>query len=208
MKKVFAWLLAVALLLSAACAEGIGQTYKGFEASYAENIVFLNANTGRMLLPHSLQRDYDALGKRMYRVNRGALALEMHMDESGERIARLIVTLTAPGSMVFGDTVYNDFATAGYHSYAILMAMDPTESALERYSAVERVNWGVKQNGGVFSTEVGDYQLECRSENGVAVLTFVNSILSPARPVKTEEPVPEINISETEEEEEENSLAG
>ena len=65
MKKLFAFLLAAALLLSGACAEGIGQSYKAFEASYAENVVFINENTGRMLLPHSLERDYDARGKRM-----------------------------------------------------------------------------------------------------------------------------------------------
>ena len=153
MKKGFAFLLAAVLLLASACAEGIGQTYKAFEASYAENVVFINANTGRMLLPHTLQRDYDDHGKRMYRINRGGLAVEMHMDESGERIARLIVSLTAPDNMQYGDTIYSDFATAGYHSYAILMAMDSAQQPADRYSVVERVNQGIKQNGGVFENK-------------------------------------------------------
>lgn len=208
MKKLFAFLLSAALLLTSACAEGIGRTYKAFEASYAENIVFINENTGRMLLPHTLQRDYDDHGKRMYRINRGGLAVEMHMDESGERIARLIVTLTAPENMQYGDTIYSDFATAGYHSYAILMAMDSSEQPVDRYSVVERVNWGVKHTGGLFETDVGDYSLVCRSEGNTATLTLTSAILQPERPEEEEITAPEIDILEPEESEEEDSLAG
>ena len=208
MKKGFAFLLAAVLLLVSACAEGIGQTYKAFEASYAENVVFINANTGRMLLPHTLQRDYDDHGKRMYRINRGGLAVEMHMDESGERIARLIVSLTAPDNMQYGDTIYSDFATAGYHSYAILMAMDSAQQPVDRYSVVERVNQGIKQNGGVFETSVGDYELVCRSEGNTATLTFASSILLPQFPEKEEKTVPEIDILDSGEPEEGDSLAG
>ena len=208
MKKVLTILVMMALLLSSACAEGIGQTYKAFEASYAENIVFINQNTGRMLLPHSLERDYDDMGKRMYRINRGALALEMHMDESGERIARLIVTLTAPANMSYGDLTYTDFATAGYHSYAILMAMDTSEDLLDRYSVVERVNWGVKHTGGLFETEVGDYAVLCKSENGVATITFTCGILTPEKNKETDTTAPEIDITSPDDAEEENSLAG
>lgn len=208
LKHILSILLAAALLISCACAEGIGCTYKAFEASYAENVVFINENTGRMLLPHSLERDYDDLGKRMYRINRGALAVEMHMDESGERIAQLIVTLTAPAQMSYGDLTYTDFATAGYHSYAILMAMDPAENPVDRYSVVERVNWGIKHTGGMFETSVGDYSLLCRSENGVATLTFDCGILSPQLPEEEEETAPEIDITDPETAEEENSLAG
>ena len=208
MKKLFAFLLSAALLLTSACAEGIGRTYKAFEASYAENIVFINENTGRMLLPHTLQRDYDDRGKRMYRINRGGLAVEMHMDESGERIARLIVTLTAPENLQYGDTIYSDFATAGYHSYAIVMAMDASEKPVDRYSVVERVNWGVKHTGGLFETDVGDYSLVCRSEGNTATLTFTSAILQPERPEEEEITAPEIDILESEESEEEDSLAG
>ena len=208
MKKLFAFVLVLGLLLSAACAEGIGQTYKAFEASYAENIVFINENTGRMLLPHTLQRDYDDRGKRMYRINRGGLAVEMHMDESGERIARLIVTLTAPENMQYGDTIYSDFATAGYHSYAILMAMDSAQQPVDRYSVVERVNWGIKHTGGLFETDVGDYALVCRSEGNTATLTFTSSILLPDHPEEEEIMAPEIDILDSEEPEEGDSLAG
>ncbi|MBP3645702.1 MAG: hypothetical protein J6K55_04685 [Clostridia bacterium] len=208
MKKLFAFLLAAALLLSGACAEGIGQSYKEFEASYAENVVFINENTGRMLLPHSLERDYDARGKRMYRINRGALAVEMHMDESGERIASLTVTLAAPAHMSYGDTTYTDFATAGYHSYAILMAMDGSEKPVDRYSLVERLNWGVKQTGGLFETEVGDYAVLCRSENGIATITFSCGMLMPRKVEEEATAAPEIDITDSPEGEEGDSLAG
>ena len=208
LKTILSIILAAALLLSGACAEGIGQTYKAFEASYAENVVFINENTGRMLLSHSLERDYDSRGKRMYRINRGALAMEMHMDESGERIASLTVTLTAPSHMSYGDTTYTDFATAGYHSYAILMAMDPSKQPVERYSVVERLNWGVKHTGGLFETEVGDYAVLCRSENGMAQISFTCGMLAPERAEEEATSAPEIDISDPENVDEENSLAG
>lgn len=208
MRHILSILLAVGLLFSTACAEGIGQTYKAFEASYAENVVFINENTGRMLLPHTLERDYDSRGKRMYRIARGALAMEMHMDESGERIARCLITLTAPEHMSYGDLTHTDFATSGYHSYALLMAMDQAATPYERYSTVERVNWGIKQHGGTFETEVGDYTLSCKSEGGVATLEFVCSLLLPERSEKEEPSAPEIDISAPEEDSEGDSLAG
>ena len=200
--------LAILLLAQCACAEGIGQTYKAFEASYAENVVFINDNTGRMLLPHSLERDYDARGKRMYRIARGALAMEMHMDESGERIARCLITLTAPEHMSYGDLTHTDFATSGYHSYALLMAMDQAATPYERYSTVERVNWGIKQNGGAFETQVGDYTLSCKTEGGVATLEFTCDVLLPERSEKEEPSAPEIDIVENTEDSEGESLAG
>ena len=203
--------LALLLLLStltAASASGIGQTYKAFEASYAENIVFINQNTGRMLLPHTLERDYDSTGKRMYRINRGALSVEMHMDDSGERVASLLITLTAPAHMSYGDPSYTDFATAGYHSYAIMMAMDLAPTAQERYATVEQANWGVKQYGGAYEMQVGDYALECKSEGGVATLSFVSSILQPERSEEEEASEAEIDIFDFIDDGEEDSLAG
>ena len=201
-------LIVILLPTMAGAASGIGQSYKAFEASYAENIVFINENTGRMLLPHSLTRDYDAAGKRMYRINRGALAVEMHMDESGERIASLLITLAAPQNMSYGDPTYTDFATAGYHSYALMMAMSLAEDAKDRYAVVEEANWGVKQMGGTYEMQVGDYTLSCKSEGGVATLEFVCSLFLPERSEKEEPSAPEIDISDPEEDSEGDSLAG
>ncbi len=207
MRRFFLFLTVLCLFLTSAAAEGIGQTYKAFEAAYAENIVFINENTGRMLLPHSLTRDYDQDGKRMYRISRGALSVEMRMDATGERIAELTVTLTAPAQMSYGDVAYVDFATAGYHSYAILMAMDPAATPAQRYSTVEQVNWGIKQHGGTYEMAVGDYTLHCTSENGVATLRFTNDLLMP-KPAEEEPPAPGTDIIEEPGEDEENSLAG
>ncbi len=207
MRRLFALFFAMMLFCATAMAAGVGQTYKDFEASYAENIVFINQNTGRMLLPHTLNRDYDQHGKRMYRINRGALSMEMHMDESGERIAQLTVTLIAPAQMQHGDATYMDFATAGYHSYALLMAMDTSATVGERYSVVEQVNWGIKQHGGAYETSVGDYTLTCKSENGVATLHFTNDLLLP-KPSEQEAAAPEIDITQETDDDEGNSLAG
>jgi len=130
------------------------------------------------------------------------------MDESGERIASLTVILTAPSHMSYGDTTYTDFATAGYHSYAILMAMDPSKQPVERYSVVERLNWGVKHTGGLFETEVGDYSVLCRSENGVAAISFTCGMLTPKTAEEEAPNAPEIDISDSEDSDEENALAG
>ena len=202
MRKLLCTLLLCAVAFTA-LADDFGQSYDAFEASYAENIVFINENTGRMLLPHTLERDYDSRGKRMYRIARGALAMEMHMDESGERIARCLITLTAPEHMSYGDLTHTDFATSGYHSYALLMAMDQAATPYERYSTVERVNWGIKQHGGTFETEVGDYRLTCSSQNGMATLLFENALLlsSIEEEPPAEEAVPDEEVPEEEEDE-------
>lgn len=208
MRRMLCLVLALLLCLPAlAAAEGIGQTYKQFESSYAENIVFINDNTGRMLLPHSLVRDYDSSAKRFYYINSGALWMDMHMDDSGERIASCRVTLTAPADMSYGDVAYTDFATAGYHSYALLMAMDTAATAQERYSVVELINWGIKQHGGTFETTVGDYTVTCTSANGVATIVFECDMLMP-RQEEEETTLPEIDITDDAAEEDENSLAG
>ena len=69
-------LLLCALCLSA-CGAGIGVSYDEFVTRYTENVLFINDNTGRHLLPHTLVRDYDANGRRIYTVNKGALSMEM-----------------------------------------------------------------------------------------------------------------------------------
>lgn len=210
MRKTLCLVLTAVLALCALCAhaDGVGQTYKAFEASYAENIVFINENTGRMLLPHNLTKDYDSRARRFYRIQSGALSMEMHMDDSGERIATCLITLTAPAGMTYGDAQYRDFATAGYHSYALIMAMSDAATVADRYGLVEQVNWGIKQYGGAFDTECGDYRLTCKSENGVATMLFENALLVPQTP-EPAEPAPEMDIiDEDVPEEEGDSLAG
>lgn len=197
MRKLTSILLALLLLsvLGTAGADGVGVSLTTFEDLYAQGVQFINDNTGRHLLPHDLTRDYDPNGNRMYRLDKGALHMELYLQDMTEQISRLIITLTAPAYMSYGDAEYNDFAVAGYHSYALLMAMSPEETNAERYSLVDMINWGIKQYGGAFDIEVGDYRLKCVNANNTATMTFENALLVPK-----ETPLPETENPPAEEE--------
>ena len=165
-----------------------------FEELYADNVVFINKHEGRYLLPHTLERDYDANAKRLYRVNRGALSMEMHMADDNETIASCTLILTAPMGLTLGTVVYNDFATAGYHCYAMLMAFHPGAAPEDRLSIVDEVNWGLKQYGGTYQTHVGDYTVSSKTENNVATIIISNELLMPAStpaPAETPDDAPD-----------------
>lgn len=201
-------LLAVSLCMSASAA-GIGITYDEFVDLYTENVLFINANTGRHLLPHTLQRDYDADARRFYRVQAGALSMEMHMEDSGTQVASCTIILTAPEGMSYGDARHNDFTTSGYHSYAMLMALSPASAPVERYALVEEVNAGLAQNEGSYQTYAGDYRLTCTSEGNTVTLLAENELyirtFVEEAPEETAEPEVEITDGESDEE---NSKAG
>lgn len=196
MRKLMGLILALILLTGLANAEDFGRSYREFNALYAENIVFINENTGRHLLPHTPVREYDSQSRRLYRISGGALNTVIYLDELDQQIASCQITLTAPANMRYGDATYNNFTTAGYHSYAILMAMDPGATAAQRYQLVERINQGLLANEGSFETQVGDYRVTCESFEGVAVMLFENELLMP-------KPTPEPEIEEIPEEGEE-----
>ena len=181
MHKCKAILVTLLLLsvLGTAGAVGVGVNLDDFETLYADGVQFINQNTGRHLLPHTLTRDYDAEGNRMYRLDKGALHMEMYLQEMTGQISRLVITLTAPAHMSYGDAEYYDFSVAGYHSYALMMAMSPEETSAGRYSLVDMVNWGIKQYGGSYDLQVGDYRLSCVSQNNVATMIFENEHLLP-----------------------------
>ena len=192
MRKLMGLILALAMLLGVAGAEDFGRSYREFNALYAENIVFINSNTGRHLLPHTPVREYDSQSRRLYRISGGALNTVIYLDDLDQQIASCQITLTAPANMRYGDATYNNFTTAGYHSYAILMAMDPGATAAERYQLVEKINQGLAANGGSFETQVGDYRVTCTSQNGVAVMLFENELLMPHEAITPgEDDVPE-----------------
>jgi len=209
MRRLPLWItlmLTLSVCLSASAA-GIGLTYDEFMDLYTQNVLFINANTGRHLLPHTPQRDYDSNAKRFYRVQAGALAMEIHMDESGTQVASCTITLTAPSGMSHGDVLYQDFTTAGYHSYAMLMALSPAASPAERYALVEEVNSGIAQGGGSYQTYAGDYRLTCTNADGAVTLLAENELF-----IRTfieeetgEADQPEVTITDSEED---NSKAG
>lgn len=124
MRRLLIALLLCALITPAA-ADDFGQSYDLFETYYAESVDFINDNTGRHLLPHTAQRDFDKLGNRYYIYQGGALRAEVYLDDLASQVARCLITLAAPANMQYGDSLYRDFTTAGYHSYALLMAITP-----------------------------------------------------------------------------------
>lgn len=186
MRRLLCVLLMALLVSTAALADDFGQTYDGFVASYADNITLLNQSTGRMLLPHSLQRDYDLNSKRFYRINSGSLSAEIHMDESGQVISRCQIILTAPDGMRHGDSLYADFTVSAYHSYALIMAMHKAPTAYERYALVQQVESAMAQSD-TYETAVGDYRLTCTRVGQTASFVFENALFLPADPIVPDE---------------------
>lgn len=204
MRKCAAVLMMIVLLLPAmAAAGGVGRFYDIFEASYAENIIFLNENTGRLLLPHSFTRDYDADARRIYRIESGALTMEMRMDDTGATIVSLLLTLTAPTNLTSEGMAYSNFSASGYHCYALLMAMSDAATPYDRYGLVTQISNGLAAGGGKYETQVGDYRLACSKEGQTASFLFEHDLLlpkatpepeaDPAQTPETEEPQDEEN---------------
>lgn len=177
MRKLLALLLLLCAFAGAAAADDFGQSYVEFQSLYAENISFINNNTGRFLLPLDFSGEFDDEGERIYIISSGALNAEIKLDDLAEQIAYCQISLTAPAGMSYGDAQHSDFVISGYHSYALLMAMSKADTALERYRLVEEVNAGIAENGGLYETQVGDYRLKCLSANGTATMRFENELL-------------------------------
>jgi len=195
MRKLLALILLLCALTGAAAADDFGQSYDLFQALYAENVDFINQNTGRHLLPLTFSGEFDGEGDRIYVLNSGALAAEIKLDDLAEQIAYCRITLTAPSGMSYGDSLHNDFTTSGYQSYALLMAMSGAPTPHERYALVEEVNTGLAANAGAYETQVGDYVLSCTSQNGAAIMLFENELLM-GTGLETEEEAPVIEIKE------------
>lgn len=179
-KRALCLIFCLCLLPALANAAGVGRFFDLFQESYKQNILFLNENTGRLLLPHSFARDYDSQGRRIYRIQKGALDMEMHMAADGAVIASLRITLTAPAGLTAESAPYSDFSTSNLHSYALLMSMSDAETPLERYRLLESVGAGLANGSGDYACSVGDYRLHCTSHSGVAVMLFENEALLPA----------------------------
>ena len=201
MRRFFCLVMILCFLSPLALADDFGRSYRTFETLYAENVRFINENTGRHLLPHATTRDYDANGKRLYRIESGALSVEIHLDDMAEQIASCRISLSAPANMQYGDAQHYDFTTSGYHSYALMMAMHDGAAPAERYELVTEVNAGLAASStGLYETQVGDYRLKCNSANGVATLLFENELLlSSLEPIVPEEE--DVEEPETEEDE-------
>lgn len=198
MRKLFAILLLLCALTGTAAADDFGQSYDLFQALYAENVNFINDNTGRHLLPLDFKGDFDSEGERIYVLSSGALDVQLKLDDLASQIAWCQITLTAPADMSYGDSKHNDFTTSGYHSYALLMAMHKAAAPAQRYALVEEVNNGLAAGGGVYETQVGDYRLACQSQNGVATMRFENELLMSTGLETEEEALPTLEIKDQE----------
>ena len=176
---IFCCLLASLACLSRASAATIsGRGYEDFEASYADNLTFINENTGRHLLPLVLAKgDANADGgHRMYELLGDVLRVSIRLDQSNQIIETCEIVLTAPAGMSYGTSEYNDFVTSGYHSYALLMAMHTAADPAVRYGLVTAVNDGLLAGEGAYATQVGVYTLNCMRADNVATLTFENTL--------------------------------
>ncbi len=185
---IFCCLLASLACLSRASAATIsGRGYEDFEASYADNLTFINENTGRHLLPLVLAKgDANADGgHRMYELLGDVLRVSIRLDQSNKVIEKCEIVLTAPPGMSYGTSEYNDFTTSGYHSYALLMAMHTAADPAVRYGLVTAVNDGLLAGEGNYTTQVGVYTLTCTRADNVATLTFENTLAVTPEPEVT-----------------------
>lgn len=179
MKKALCAFL-VCLLLPALSLAEPGRAYETFEAAYAENIAFLNANTDRHMLPYTPERDYNSDGSVVQRIRVGALDVAIRTES--ESIASLSITLTAPEDMTYGDRAYNDFSVSGFQCYAVMMAMSEAAAPYERYALVEAVNQALAASES-YETNVGDYRLTATREGSAVTLLFENELLMDSDPI-------------------------
>ena len=180
-------LLALGLLLPVGALALTGQSYDTFETYYKANVEFINANAGRHLLPMVLsQRKSDTLtGGTEYDVLGDVLTVSVSVDADGV-IVDCEIHLLKPSGMEYGNSVYNDFAISGYHSYAFLMAMNAAPQPADRYALVSDVESGLKAQNGIYERQIGAYTLSCNlnPDQGVTFNFHNNGVLM-------ETPVPE-----------------
>ena len=181
-KRIAILFLLLCLPLAAGGESVSGQSYQTFETYYKDDLIFINENANRHLLPLVIASSASEVGdgRMFYQIMGDVLSMVIRTDPSGKVIERCEITLTAPSGMEVGNAVYNDFAISGYHSYALLMAMDASPNAYDRYAMVTMVEDGLKQNGGAFSVQVGVYALNCQRQNGAMYMVFDNALSAPA----------------------------
>ncbi len=180
------WLPAGALALT-------GQTYSTFETYYKEDVSFINANTGRHMLPRDLSRmDLSDSGRVQYTYYDEALNVTIAVDAAGI-IETCEIRLLIPEGMVYGNSLYLDFVNAGYHSYAFIMAMHMSSEVSGRYLLVQEISRALEDNSGFYERQLGSYTVTCTRVIGEgAVFTFTNNGLAPAATdAPSGEPTPE-----------------
>ena len=189
MKRINRMLCLILLLALPARALALnGQTYDVFKQYYEENVTFINENDNRHLLPLQFSKQktgVDTQQRIVYRLEGNVLSAVVTTDAISSVIESCVITLTAPANMEYGSAAYRDFAISGYHSYALLMAMQSTENAADRYPLVTQVVQGMADGSGDYTTQTGVYTLHAQRVEQSAVLEFTNNGLFPAEPQST-----------------------
>jgi hypothetical protein len=172
---VIFWLPAGALALT-------GQNMPTFETYYKDNISYINSNTGRHMLPLTLETlDLSDNGRMQYSTYSDALHVTITADAAGI-VETCDIRLLVLEGMVLGNSLYQDFTTAGYHSYAFIMAMHVSAEPSSRYLLVQEISTALKDNFGFYERQLGAYTITCTRVIGEgAVFTFTNNGLAPAQ---------------------------
>lgn len=162
-------LWAVMGLPLAAQAEETVSTYEQFSQRYAENLSFINQNVGGYLLPLTFTQEWDEQGRLVYQAGNEMLSASVRLDGAATNVEQCQITLTAPLDMAYGDSQYELFEEAGYHSYALLMAMSAQAEPASRYALVESVNDGLALSD-TYTQTLDAYTLTCwRLEQSVTL---------------------------------------
>ena len=166
-----------------------GQSISVFETYYKDDIVYINENTGRHLLPKDLaQLDLKDHRRTQYYYYDDALHVTLATDENGI-IESCEIRLMIPEGTVYGNSLYRDFETAGYHSYALIMAMHVSSEPSSRYLLVQEISAALEDNFGFYERQLGSYTINCTRVVGEgAVFTFSNNgVKSPSSGESTNE---------------------
>ena len=197
MKRLLALACALCLCLTPLSALALtGQSFDTFEQYYGENITFINENDNRHLMAMVIAKSTSETQENHYeyKLTGDVLNLTVVTDSSGV-IESCLITVTAPSGMEYGNAIYNDFAISGYHSYALLMAMDASADPQTRYTLVSNVVEGMRTNNGDYTQQVGVYTLTCERVNNVAILEFRNNGVAEPTPTPEETAAPDPNAS-------------
>ncbi len=183
MRKLISLLMLLCLFTVPAYADVSGVTYEDFQSSYSENINFINENASRHLLPLIPVKTVSDLGdgRTYYDIEGDVLSLHIRVDMIGY-VESCTITLTAPPNMAYGNNVHRDFTTSGFQHYAMLMAMDASATAFDRYQLVEQVEGGLVQGGGEYQCMLDVYQLKATSVDGTVTVEFTNTSAQPTLP--------------------------
>jgi hypothetical protein len=191
------WLL---LWLPAGAFALTGQSVATFQTYYMENVTFINENTGRHMLPIELNAlDLRDNGRMQYSSYSDALHVTIKADAAGI-IESCEIRLLIPEGTTYGNSLHRDFITAGYHSYALIMAMHVSAEPANRYLLVQEISKALEDNFGLYTRQLGAYTITCTRVIGEgAVFTFSNNGLAPAvtdEPADGQEPPADIDEDE------------